>query len=840
MTRLSVRGGLREWLRGTWREWRSAELRVLAAALVVAVAAVAAVGFFTDRVDRGMAQQATLLLGGDMAVVGDHPIPDEWLDEAERRGLQTARTAALPSVLFTPEDDSRLSALRAVDRDWPLLGEALVRTDAAADPEVRTQGPEPGTAWLEGALLQALDLEVGDTVEVGALELEVAGEITREPDRGSALLDIAPRLMLAYEDLAISELIGPGSRVRYELFVTGPAATVGNYRDWVETRLEPGQRLRGLDDANPQLQVAIERAERFLGLASLMAVLLAGAAIAVAAHHFAQRRADAAAVMRALGASGRRVLKLYFGHVLMIALLASGAGLVIGFAAQFVLSALLGEWLAGDLPPPGMRPVLAGFGVGLVTAVGFALPALLRIGQVSPLRVLRRDLGLPPASVWLSGLLALLAFGALLYWQAADAQLAVWVLLGTAGALIVLGALGLLLVLGLRPLRNHGGMALRFGLANLSRRGGLSAVQLVAFSIGILALLLLAIVRVDLLSAWDASIPEDAPNQFFVNIQPGQQEAFADRIESSGLERPQLDPMIRGRLIAINDEPIQPDDFADDQTRRLVDREFNLSYAEQPPEHNRVFEGHWFHHGPTGEDADGAWSVEAGLMERFGLEIGDSLTFRVGGQPVRGIIANVREVDWDSFRVNFFVIGPPAMLGDKPRTYITALHVPEGMGAEQNRWLREFPAVSAIDVGAIIEQVRDVMDQATRAVEYVFLFTLLAGLTVLFAAVQATRDVRRRETALLRTLGARRHHIRRALLAEFGSLGFLAGLLAAIIATAVGALLAWQVFEFDYRINPMPFVFGIVGGTLGIALAGWLGTRSVLRQAPLGVLRGPE
>ena len=842
---LTGRSGLRGWLRGTWREWRSAELRVLAAALVVAVAAVAAVGFFTDRVDRGMAQQATQLLGGDLAVVSNQPIPAHWRNEAAARELETVRTAAMPSVLFTPDDDTRLTSLRAVDPAWPLIGEARIRTHPDADDEPRRHGPRPGTAWLEPALLEALDLRIGDTVEIGELALEVSAELTLEPDRGSSLLTLAPRLLLAHDDLDATGLIGPGSRVRYEFFVSGAPDAVAGYRAWLEGELGDGQRLLGLEDANPELRTAVTRAERFLGLASLMAVLLAGAAIAVAAHHFAQRRADPAAVMRALGASARRVLLTYFGRVLLVALLASLLGLALGFAAQFVLAGLLGDWLEGELPPPGARPVVAGLGVGLITATGFALPALLRIGQVSPLRVLRRDLGLPPTSVWLSGLLALLAFGALLYWQAADPALAAWVLLGTAGALLVLGLLGAALVLAVRPLRDRGGMALRFGLANLARRGGLSAVQLVAFSIGILALLLLAIVRVDLLSAWDASIPEDAPNQFFINIQPGQQQAFADRIEASGLPRPQLDPMIRGRLIAIDHEPVNPADFEDERDRRLVDREFNLSYATEPPAHNRVIAGHWAFDAPVDPARDGiapetGWSVEAGLMERFDLALGDHLTFRVGGREVGAPIANVREVQWDSFQVNFFVIGPPWLLGDYPRTYITAVRVPDEMRAEQNRWLREFPAVSAIDVSAILKQVRNVIDQATRAVEYVFLFTLIAGLTVLYAAVQATRDVRRREAALLRTLGARRADIRNALLAEFGTLGLLAGLLAAIIATAVGALLAWQVFDFDYRINPLVFVYGIGGGTLGIAIAGWLGTRRVLDQAPLAVLRGPE
>lgn len=822
-------------LRDTLREWRSPELRVLAAALVIAVAAVAAVGFFTDRVDRGMTQQAATLLGGDIAVVSNAPIPESWLVEARERGLTATRSATLPSVLFTPDDDSQLVSVRAVDRDWPLRGE--VQLGGEPDPVPSLQGPEPGQAWGDGALLQSLELAPGATVELGGLRLALSAQLLVEPDRGSNLFDIAPRLLIHFEDLERTGLIGPGSRVRYQFLAAGPPAAVEGLRVWLETQMQPGQRLLDLEDANPELREAINRAQRFLGLASLMAVLLAGAAIAVAAHHYANQRADAAAVMRALGASRRLVLRVYFLRVLAIAAVASSLGLALGFGAQFVLSGILGDWLATELPPPGWRPVIAGLGVGLVTAAGFALPALLRIGQVSPLRVLQRNLGLPPVSVWLSTALALVTFGALLYWQSADPALAAWVLLGTGVALVVLGVLGLLLIVLLRPLRDRGGMALRFGLANLSRRGGLSAIQMVAFSIGILALLLLAIVRVDLLSAWEQNIPADAPNLFFINIQPGQERDFADRVAAAGLERPELDPMIRGRLVAINGERVSAADFDDDRARRLLEREFNLSHADAPPAHNRVSAGRWF---DPGAGAEGGWSVESGLMERFSLRMGDELTFTIAGAPVSGPITSVREVNWDSFKVNFFVIGPPALLQDQPKTYITALYLPPELEAAKNRWLREFPAVTAIDVAALLAQVRSVIEQATRAVEYVFLFTLFAGLTVLYAAVQATRDVRRRETALLRTLGARRQQIRNGLLAEFGTLGLLSGLLAALIASAVGGLLAWQVFGFDYAVNPMTFVFGIGGGTLGIGLAGWLGTRRVLDQAPLRVLRGPE
>lgn len=825
--------GIRHFLRDSVREWRSPELRVLGSALVIAVAAVAAVGFFTDRVDRGMTQQAVSLLGGDLAVTSRVPIPAEWLEEATSRGLEHTRSASMPSVLFTPDDASLLVSVRAVDPAWPVLGAAEILHGTGTE-RVST-GPAPGEAWGDGNLLEALRLTPGATVELGYLELQLAAQLLLEPDRGSSFFDIAPRILIHYSDLEASGLIGPGSRVRYQFLVAGAPGEIAAFTAWLEPRLAPGQRLLDLEDANPELREAVSRARRFLGLASLMAVLLAGSAIAVAAHHYAHARADAAAIMRALGARRSRVLRAFLARVVSLAVVASLLGLALGFAAQFVLAGILGPWLVTELPPPGWRPVVAGLSVGLITAGGFALPGLLRIGEVSPLRVLQKNLGMPPASVWISGTLALLALGSLLYWQSADPTLALYILAGTAAALAVLGALGWVMILALRPLRSHGRFALRFGLANLSRRGGLSAIQLVAFSLGILALLLLAIVRVDLLSTWEQTIPEDAPNLFFINIQPGQEIGFADRVVASGLPRPEMDMMIRGRLIEANGRPVAPEDFSEDRARRLVEREFNLSAMADPPAHNRIVAGRWFD-----ASAEGEWSVETGIAERLGLAMGDELTFRVAGTPVRGRVTSLREVNWDSFQVNFFVIGTPAMLAEQPRSYITSLYLPAGLEREKNQWLREYPAVTAIDVAALLAQVRDVIQQATLAVEYVFLFTLLAGLTVLYASVQTTRDVRRRETALLRTLGARRQQIRASLLAEFGTLGLLSGFLAAAIASIIGAVLATQVFGFGYLLNPLTFAWGMVGGMVGIGLAGWLGTRQVLHQAPLRVLRGPE
>jgi putative ABC transport system permease protein len=825
-------GAFRYSLRSLLREWRAGELQVLALAVVIAVAAVTSVGFFTDRVQRAMLLQATELLGADLVVASAEPVDTALEEGAAVRGLATARFVSFPSVVLFG-DAAQLAELKAVDDGYPLRGRLRVSEALFGAEEEVGQGPAPGEAWVEARLFQQMGFEPGDRLQVGETALQVTRVLTYEPDRGGDLFQLAPRVMFNLADVPATGLVTPASRVRHQLLVAGEEAAVNAFRAWAAPRLAPNQRIEGVRDARPELRQAIERAEQFLGLAALVAVLLAGGAIAVAARHYSERQADTSAVMRCLGAGRAFVVRVFTLRLLWIAVLSSLAGALAGYGAQAVLTALLGPWFAGGLPAASAWPVFTGVAVGLVTVLGFALPSMLRIGRVPPLRVLRRELGAPPPSMWLVLGLALVTLAVLLLWQAGDLRLAGRVLGGAVVMGVLLWGVAWGMVLLLKPLRSRGGVALRFGLANLSRRGTLSAVQLSAFGLGIMALLLLALVRVDMLSAWEQNLPEDAPNHFMINVQPEQVDPLQALFESRGIEAPAYYPMVRGRLVSINGKAVNPEDYENPRAERLAAREFNLSFGDAPQPDNRIVDGRWWRPG----DDPGQWSVEEGLAETLGIRMGDRLSFRVAGETVEGTVTSLRKVHWDSFNVNFFVVAPPALLAEMPATYITSFRLEAGGDGLLAAAVRQFPSVTVLDVRALMEQVRSIMDRATLAVEYVFLFTLLAGVTVLFAAIQSTRDVRQRETALLRTLGASRRQVLAGLLSEFVVMGVLAGTLAAAGTTLIGYVLAAQIFDLPFAVNPWLWIAGVGGGAFGVGLAGWLGARGVLRQPPLLTLR---
>ncbi|OOG23879.1 ABC transporter permease [Thioalkalivibrio denitrificans] len=825
-------GAVRFSLRSLMREWRAGELQVLALAVVIAVAAVTSVGFFADKVQRAMLLQASELLGADLVVVSPEPIEPALREGAQAHGLETARFVTFPSVVLFG-DAAQLAELKAVDGGYPLRGRLRTSEQPFGSEEEMEQGPAPGEVWVEARLFQQMEFEPGDLLQVGETELRVARVLTYEPDRGGALFLLAPRVMFNVEDVPATGLVTPASRVDHRLLVAGDEPAVNAYRAWAAERLEPNQRLEGIRDARPELRMAIERGEQFLGLAALVAVLLAGGAIGVAARYYSERQADAGAVMRCLGASRAFVVRVFALRLLWIAILSSLAGVLAGFAAQTVLTRLLGVWFPGGLPAASAWPVFSGLAIGLITVVGFALPSMLRVGRVPPLRVLRRELGAPPPSVWLVLGLAFLTLAVLLMWQIGDLRLVGRVLGGALITGLVLWGAAWGLILLLRPLRTRGGVALRFGLANLARRGSLSAVQLSAFGLGIMALLLLALVRVDMLAAWEQNFSDDAPNQFMINVQPDQVEPLQALFESRGLAKPVYHPMVRGRLIAINERAVNPEDYDNPRAERLAAREFNLSFRDAPQPGNHVVEGRWWRAG----DDPRQWSVEDGLATTLGIELGDTLSFRVAGETVEGTVTNLRKVQWDSFNVNFFVVAPPELLTEMPATYITSFRLDDDGDGLLAAAVRQFPNVTVLDVRVLMERVRAITDRASLAVEYVFLFTLLAGVVMLFAAIQATRDVRQQETALLRTLGAGRRHVLAGLLAEFMVMGLLAGVLAAAGATLIGYVLAQQIFDLPFAVNPWLWIVGVGGGAAGVGLAGWLGARGVLRQPPLLTLR---
>lgn len=820
-------------LRMLRRDWRAGELRILAAALVVAVASVTAVGFFTDRIRLALERQATELLGGDLVVSSDHPLPDLSVDGPSPT-LRRARAVEFPSMVIAG-DKSQLGAIKAVSADYPLRGALRIAGELFAPDAPAAAVPAPGKVWMESRLLGQLGVKVGDTVTLGDAHFEIAAVLTSEPARaGGSLFNIAPRLLLNLEDLPGTGLVQPASRVRYRYLFAGEPASVEALRARIEPRLGRGERLQSIEEGRPEIRSALDRARRFLGLAALTSVALAGVAVALSTRRFMMRHLDSCAIMRCLGGRQSVILRLYIYQMLWLGTGAALAGCAGGYLAQFGLEHILAAVAEVALPPPSLQPVVLGVLAALATQVGFGLPALLQLRGVPALRVLRRELGAVPAVgrlVYMGGVSAIVA---LVFWQAGDAALAGYVLAGMAGTVLALAALAALLISAVRGSRHRFGPIWRFGVLSLTQRAGTGVLQVMAFGLGIMVLLLLTVVRGDLMTEWERSLPPDAPNRFLINIQPDQVAPLREFFRQREIRVPELYPMVRGRLTAIDGQHVSPDRYQDDRARRLAAREFNLSWAARLQDDNRIVAGSWW---PPGTRGEPAVSVEEGLAETLDIALGDTLTFRVADQALSVEVTSLRKVEWDSFHVNFFVLAPPGVLESFPASYITALYVPPRQYRMLNALVLEFPNITVIDVAAIMDQVRRIMDRVALAVEYVFLFTLLSGLLVMYAAIYSTLDERIRESALLRTLGADRRRLLRALVVEFALLGLLSGLVAAFAAGLLADQLAARVFQLEYGPDPLLWMSGAVAGAAGIGLAGVLSTRFVLHVPPIRALR---
>lgn len=821
-------------LRMLRRDLRAGELRVLVLALVVAVGSVTSVGFFTDRIQQALHQQAGELLAADLLVSADRPLPSRFSSTAEDHGLRHTLTRQFRSMVFAG-DAASLVELKAVAPGYPLRGVLRISDNLLLPDRDTDTLPAPGTVWVEAELLRRLDLNIGDSLPLGAVALRIDAIITGEPDRGGGFFNLAPRVMMHADDLEATQLIQEGSRVRYQVLVAGPWEQVQAYRRVMEEGLERGQRLMDVTDSRQEIRQALERSNQFLGLAALVSVILAGVAVAMAARRHVVRHLDSCAVMRCVGARQGDIVRLFALEMLWLALLGSALGVVLGFVAHLALAKLLAELFVAQLPAPSAWPLVHGLVTGLVTLAGFALPPIMHLRNVPTMRVLRRELGALQAPTLGAYGLALGAMAMLLLLQARDLKLGLYVLAGLVVTVLVLVLLATLLVMAVRRLAAGGG-GWRFGIANVARRARGSVLQVLAFGVGIMALMLLALVRGELLVQWQARLPADTPNHFIINIQqdqlPGLRAFFTER----GLDAPETYPMIRARLLAINDRSVSVSDYDDDRSKRLVEREFNLSWMRRRREDNLLQAGRWW----PAQGAAAQFSVEQGIARDLGIGLGDRLRWSIAGELVEAPVTSLRKVQWDSFRANFFVLAPPGLLESYPTTWITAFYLPAGRQGELAELVGRYPNFSVIDVSAVMNKVRDIMQRVTEAVEYVFLFTLAAGLMVLYAAIQASHDERVREAAILRTLGAGRRQLLLALAAEFALIGALAGAVAAIAATATGWVLASQVLEIPYEINPVMWLSGLLGGAVGVGLAGFVGTRALLRRPPLQTLRRVE
>jgi putative ABC transport system permease protein len=826
--------GLRLGWRLLRRDIASGEVRVLFAALVLAVCAVTSVGFVTDRAKRALDLEANRLLGGDAVLRADQPISDAPRELAATFGLDSTETLGFPSMVRVG-DTLKLSDIRALGSGYPLRGRFELQAQAGAPAQAAHGIPARGTLWLTRAGAQTLGARVGDTVHVGSSSLRLAALVTSEPDAALDYFNVAPRVFINIGDLPATGLVQIGSRISYRFIVAGDRDAVDG---WVRrVPLDRGQRIETIADARPEIRSALERADRFLGLAALVSVVLAGIAVAMAARRHAQHHLDGCAVMRCLGAPQRTILAIHAGELAWVGLFSVIIGVLLGWLIQLAIGYWLSQVIGMAIPAASLGPALHGLAVGFSVLVAFALPPLLALRRVPAVRVLRRDIGTFETSALISMVAGLGGLVALLWWKAGSVSLGAVVLAGIGGTLLVLAALAYGLVLLVRRLRTRLRGPWRYGLANVGRRARTSVVQVSALGLGLMAILLLTLVRTDLIGRWQESLPADAPNRFLINIQPDQVERVNTRLLAGGVEDPQLVPMVRARLRAKNGEPLTGSSYADrsERAQRLAEREFNLSWAAELRDiDNTVTGGRFWAEDHSGEPQ---LSVEENLASTLGWRIGDRIEFDLAGTRLEARISNVRRVDWESFRPNFFVLVSPGALESSAASHIGAIHVPAGSSGLTDALVREFPNISVIDIEAVLAQVRNTAGQVAAAVEYVFYFTLLAGVLVLLAAVSATQDERLLEGGVMRAFGASRRQLRLAHLSEFAVIGLLAGLTAAVAATFVSGAIAREVFDLPWRPDWRLAAMGAGLGVVAVTTAGLWATRRVISAPPSVTLR---
>ncbi|MGH8253100.1 MAG: ABC transporter permease [Steroidobacteraceae bacterium] len=814
-------------LRSLRREWRSGELAVLWLSLVIAVAALTGVGFLVDRIGHAVQAQASEVLAADARVESPEALALPLQQRAQELHLQGARLATMLSVVFNG-DNSHLAEIRAASSGYPLRGALRTAAEPFAAGAITRSIPAAGECWPDSRLAAALNVRVGGTLTVGALPLHVSRILISRPDQGSAFVEFAPALLLNDADLAATRLVQPASRMQYALLLAGDARALGEYRAWFSARARPGEHYADVADASPQIGDASRRAGQFLSIAGLVAVLLCAVAVAMSARSYVARHLDAVALLKTLGASRRFVLGTSVLQLILLAVAAALVGALLGWFTQAWLLRALAGLLRADLPPAGWMPVVIGLAVAVAMLAGFALPSLLQLTRVPALRVLRRDAEPPPIRTWLALLPAVLAVMGVIYATLGEWKLSMGFAAGFAAAIVTLALCGALLVRLAGRARSGAGLALRQGLANLARRRGGSVAQIVAFGLGVLLLLVLTILRRDLLHDWRTSLPAGAPNYFFINIPTDERDDFHSALLAAGAKPERFLPMVRGRLLTINGEAIdkRPGHSG------MAEREQNLTWSTELGDDNRVTAGRWWRPEDTGKPLV---SIATEFQESLQLKLGDRLGFDVAGEHFDVTVASFRKVKWDSFRPNFFIMFPPGLLDGTAGSYLTsAAYEPRSAGA-LTELVRRFPSVSIFNVGDLLAQVRSVIDKAVTAVQSVFAFTLLAGLTVLLAAVQASRDERRYETAIMRVLGASRSLLMRSALAEFAALGLLAGVLAASGAALGGWLLARQL-ELHYRASLTLWVLGVLSTMLIVAASGLLAVRPALNQPPRSVL----
>lgn len=825
-------------LRLLWRDWRGGELRILFAALVVAIAIVSAIGLFVDRLQAGIEAQSKQFLAADRVLRAPRQVSPLWLAQARQAGLEVAEVVTFNSMVYADAAEgsaTQLTAVKAVSAAYPLRGTLEVARQAFGEPEISHSGPAQGEVWVDSRLLPLLDMTIGDSLHIGETRLRVARALITEPDRGSMFSGLGPRVMMSTLDLAATGIIQPGSRVQYRYLFSGRTADLVGFAHWLDPQLEPGYRWEQLDQSRPRLSRSLQRAEQFLMLAGAIGVGLAGIAIALAASRYSERHYDYVAIMKSLGASRQRIIALYLANLLLLTVAALLAGAAIGWALQESVVHSLSEFFSlASIPPVTLKPFLVSAVTSLVCLLVFALPPLLRMSAASPLRVLRRDFQPFEAGARSSVVLGMLGTGALMLWYSGDWQLTLAVLGGAVATLLSMAGLVWWLLHSAKTTGMQAGSVLRLALNAVRRRGLANAVQVVIFSLSLMLMLTLVATRTSLIEEWRVQIPEGTPNHFLINIKASEVDALKSLLQQSGVASEPLYPMVKGRLVSVNDEPLRerllkydPGSGGDG-----LQRELNLTWSAQPPDGNTLIAGAWW----QPRSASKQVSIESGLAKRLGVTLGDSLQFLLGGESLQVTVSSIRELQWDSMKPNFYIVMPQRVLESYPAGFITSFYLPAQQKPFLNQLIRQFPTVAVIEMDQVLEQIRDIVNRVSSAIEWVLSLVVVSALLVLLASVQSSLDNRFRESAILRTLGASRRLVLGSLVVEFAALGGLAGILAAASAECVLYFIQTTVLQMQYVPHPWIWLAGPAAGALIIGATGYLSCRRVVDAPPMMIL----
>jgi len=805
--------------------WRLAEMRLLFLALFVAVVSVTSVGFFTDRADRAMDKQATQLLGGDIVVSSTRPMDGSYLVEAKKRQLKVAEMISFPSMVSNG-DKFQLARIKAVSQDFPLHGKIETSTDRVGSVETSfVSSLKRNDVFADGRLFVALETQTGDQVQLGKSKINLTKIIRKMPDQASNAFEFSPQVIMPLASLDDTGLLGEGSRARYNYYFAGDESQIQSFKSWLEPNLQSLERIRTLDDGLPSVQQALQRGQRFLKMASLLAVILAGAGIALSSYSLTRHEISSVAVLKTMGASRRQILIRYLGALINVSILAAIVGTICGYFIQSFLAKYLQNFVGNDLPGISLLPVFIGLATSLIMALGFSAPHLLQLIKTSPIQILQRSNSVAKASLLLTFFTLLIAVFLLMWIQTSDLKLSLYLLVAVSLALLVFWLISILLLMLLRK------MAERWRIPKANQR---MALMVVVFGVGLFSLLLLTTLRGDLINRWQSSLPEDAPNHFLINIQPEEVEPLSDFLAKEGISAP-IYPMIRGRLVEVNAAPISPDDevyLENIRAQRLLSREFNLSAGATMPEGNIIQAGSWFD-----SNEENGFSMEQGIAENLGVGMGDTLTFDIAGQRITETITSLRTVQWDSMKPNFFVIAAPNAFDKYPKTFITSIYVAESNTKTLTDLIKQYPSVTDIDIGAILVQVRELINKAAFAVQAIFLFTLVAGVVVLFSALQSQKALRRKEIAIYKSLGASRSLLRKNLLIEFAIIGGIAGFIAAVLALTASNVAAYALFELEPQVNLLLIAVGTMLGALLVSVAGYINVRSLLQIEPVSLFR---